>query len=168
LVLLNLFKTPFEKGEGNEGKECRFIVCFRIPNYSGRKWGMETSRTHSHEDQSNCYLLERKLSEKFFVSGGYNVGIRYNPKQILQPPNFSFEAIAKARWLGPSEAQIIFEEMVKKGVPQEKIFLEELSTTSKKNAEMLRIFLKRTTFQGIKKNRDNEPFVPSPKGCLSL
>jgi hypothetical protein len=94
---------------------------------------------------------KRKLSEKFFISGGYNVGIRYNPKQILQPPNFSFEALAKARWLGPSEAQVICEEMVKKGVPQEKIFLEELSTTSEENAEMLRIILKRTTFQGIKK-----------------
>ena len=94
---------------------------------------------------------KKRLVEKFFISGGYNVGIRYSPKQIMQTPDFSFAALARARWLGPSEARVIFEEMVKKGVPQEKIFLEELSTTSEENAEMLRIVLRRTTFQGIKK-----------------
>jgi len=85
------------------------------------------------------------------ISGGYNLGVRYTPEKILNPPDFSFEALAKARWLGTSEAEVIFQELVQGSVPPEKIFLEEISATSEENAEILSILLKRTTFQGMKK-----------------
>lgn len=64
----------------------------------------------------------------------------------MQPPDFSFEAIASARWRGPSEAALIFQELEKKGVPPYCILLEEVSASSEENAEILRILLRRDCF----------------------
>ena len=90
------------------------------------------------------------ISKKFVISGGYNFLVRYNENQILSKPDFSFEAFAKGRaWR--SEADLIKEYMRGIDVPEEAMFLEELSATTEETAEILKILLRRSTFNFAKK-----------------
>ena len=89
------------------------------------------------------------IARKFIISGGYNVGVRYSETEILLKPDFSFEALAKAR-KEKSEAQVIRDFMRDNfGVPEELMLLEELSATTEENAIFVSVLLRRTTFQEI-------------------
>ena len=90
---------------------------------------------------------QKGITKRFIISGGYNFEIRYTDNEILKNPDFSFEAFARGRQK-KSEAQVIAEFLQKEyGIPLEAMFLEELSTTTEENAEILKILLKRTTFE---------------------
>lgn len=100
--------------------------------------------------QAAIIAWEKELVEKFAISGGYNIGVRYDHTKILEEANFSFEAVAKAR-NKKSEAEVIRNFMTKHGVPLEVIFLEELSATTEEQADIFKIILRRTTFAQDKK-----------------
>jgi uncharacterized SAM-binding protein YcdF (DUF218 family) len=90
-------------------------------------------------------------AERFIISGGYNFLVRYNENQILSKADFSFKAFAKSRaWM--SEASLIKEYMMGFDIPEEAIFLEELSATTEETAEILKILIRRKpTFDFAKK-----------------
>lgn len=93
-------------------------------------------------------LYSKSQNLRFIVSGGYNVGVRYNLKsnQILTNADFSFEAFAEARHIGPSEAFVLGAYMTSLGIPRKYILLEESSATTVENARMTAIILSRTNF----------------------
>jgi len=93
-----------------------------------------------HYQMNSCPII---------ISGGYNFGVRYTAEEILDPPNFSFEALAKARSL-PSEAETMKKCLINDGVPAEKILLEESSTTTLEQSKLCGIILARTTFSQMK------------------
>jgi len=94
---------------------------------------------------------EKGVGKRFIISGGYNWGVRYDDKQILPKPDFSFEAFTKARRMGKSEAEVIRDFMREHcGVPEDAMLLEEASATTEENAEFLKIILERPTFSEAK------------------
>ena len=93
---------------------------------------------------------QERIAEKFMIFGGYNFWVRYGKNQILPETDFSFEAFTLAR-REKSEAEVIRDFMKANGVPEEVMFLEELSSYTKEQAEILEILLKRTTFSNINK-----------------
>lgn len=93
----------------------------------------------------------RGIAKRFIISGGYNWGVRYDDEQILPKPDFSFEAFARARRHGKSEAEVIGDYMKERcDVPEDAMLLEESSATTEENAEFLGIILKRPTFAEAK------------------
>jgi len=89
----------------------------------------------------------KEVGKRFVISGGYNWGVRYDDKQILPKPDYSFEAFTRARRTGKSEAEIIRDFMREHcGVPEDAMLLEEVSATTEENAEFLRIILERPAF----------------------
>jgi uncharacterized SAM-binding protein YcdF (DUF218 family) len=94
--------------------------------------------------------FKHKITGNFIVSGGHNFNVRYDDQNILSKADFSFEAFIKGKQ-EQSEAQIIKQHMINHGVPGERIFTEELSATTQENAEIVKILLKRTTFNFAKK-----------------
>jgi hypothetical protein len=98
---------------------------------------------------------------RFVLSGGYNVGVRYvvgdggqsssssGLSGLLDPPCFTFEALAGARQGYPSEAAAMKDRLcqhyaVREGT--EAIFvLEEASATTLENAAMCKMLLARLT-----------------------
>lgn len=88
---------------------------------------------------------DKGITKRFIVSGGYNTGVRYDKKNII-PTNFSFEAFSRARREGPSEAQAISEYMRKRGVNPNAMFLEETSSHTGEQVEIIITLLKRSTF----------------------
>jgi len=94
---------------------------------------------------------QKRITNRFIVSGGYNFYLRYNETEILKTPDFSFEAFTQGRQQ-ESEAKVIAEFLEKEyEVPLEAMFFEELSATTEENAEILKILLKRSTFAFAKK-----------------
>lgn len=90
--------------------------------------------------------FQREIARKFIISGGYNFNVRYDYAEILKEPDFSFEAFTQGR-RKKSEAEVIAKFLEDNhGVPKTAMFLEELSAYTKENAEILKILLKRTTF----------------------
>jgi uncharacterized SAM-binding protein YcdF (DUF218 family) len=86
---------------------------------------------------------KRRVVKRFVISGGYNFGVRYNEREILKNPDFSFESFAKAR-LEKSEAQVIAKFLHGEyGIPIEVMYLEEISATTRENAEIVKIILSR-------------------------
>lgn len=94
--------------------------------------------------------FQKGITEKFIVSGGYNFWVRYNENQILPKADFSFEVFVHGR-NEKSEAEVIRDFMKNYGVPEEVMFLEELSSYTEEQAEILKILLGRSTFAGMKK-----------------
>jgi len=91
------------------------------------------------------------IGKRFIISGGYNWGVRYDDKQILQKPDFSFEAFTRARRMGKSEAEAIRDFMREHcGVPEDAMLLEEVSATTEENAQFLKIILERPAFSEAK------------------
>lgn len=91
------------------------------------------------------------ITKKILISGGYNFWVRYNENQIFSKPNFSFEAFVKGRE-EKSEAEIIRNFLRQNfNIPNEAIFVEELSATTEESAAILKILLKRSTFSFVKK-----------------
>lgn len=95
---------------------------------------------------------QRNMTERFIVSGGYNVGVRYDldlkvpifgrPGSDRQP-DFSEEAKQRAR-VYRSEASIIAEVMRKEyDVPSEALIFEEDSDTTSANAKKTKEILER-------------------------
>jgi len=39
--------------------------------------------------------LQKRITNRFIVSGGYNFYLRYNETEILKTPDFSFEAFTQ-------------------------------------------------------------------------
>ena len=94
---------------------------------------------------------QREIARKFIISGGYNFWVRYSALEILKVADFSFRAFARGRQ-HKSEAEVIAKFLEKEyKIPKEAMFLEELSTTTEENAEILKILLKRTTFDFAKR-----------------
>jgi len=86
---------------------------------------------------------KKGIAKRFIISGGYNFGVRYNEREILKNPDFSFEALARTRQ-EKSEAEVIAEFLYREyNVPLEAMYLEELSATTEENAEFVKILLKR-------------------------
>jgi uncharacterized SAM-binding protein YcdF (DUF218 family) len=95
--------------------------------------------------------FKRGIVKRFIISGGYNLGVRYDEREILKNPDFSFESFARAR-LEKSEAQVIAEFLHKEyGVPIEAMYLEEISATTRENAEIVKIILSRKPTFGFVK-----------------
>lgn len=89
---------------------------------------------------------QKGIAEKFIISGGYNFWVRYDECQIFSNPDFSLKAFTLAR-REKSEAEVIRNYLIENyQIPEEAIFLEELSTTTEENAEILKILLRRPTF----------------------
>jgi uncharacterized SAM-binding protein YcdF (DUF218 family) len=87
---------------------------------------------------------QKGIINRFIISGGYNFEVRYTDEEILKTPDFSFEAFARGHQK-KSEAEVIAKFLQKEyGVPLEAMYLEELSTTTQENAEILKVLLKRT------------------------
>lgn len=83
---------------------------------------------------------------RFIVSGGYNVGVRYelNKNTVFTNANFSFEAFAVARTLGPSEGTIMKGVLCSNfSVPSSAVLVEETSATTDENAEFGGLILSR-------------------------
>jgi hypothetical protein len=88
---------------------------------------------------------------RFVISGGYNVGVRYvvddEQQRLLDPPCFSFEALAGAQRGYPSEAAAMKDRLCRHyGVVEgeEAIFvLEEGSSTTLENAAMCKMLVTR-------------------------
>jgi uncharacterized SAM-binding protein YcdF (DUF218 family) len=84
--------------------------------------------------------------------GGHNVGVRYGQRSILEIPNFSFQALARAHEY-PSEAEIMFHALATRyDVPNDHMLRETLSATTKENVAFLEILLQRTpVFEELEK-----------------
>jgi len=86
--------------------------------------------------------------KRFIISGGYNVGVRYDlvNNTVFASANFSFEAFALARqW--PSESEIMKRVMCEElGVPAASVLLEETSATTDENAKLGAVILSRSNF----------------------
>jgi len=80
--------------------------------------------------------------DKVIVCGGSNFGIRYDDNEILAKPDFSFRAFAGTN-LSESEAVVIKQFLVERGVSAEDIFTEGLSATTEENIAIAKIILKR-------------------------
>lgn len=82
----------------------------------------------------------------FIVSGGYNVGVRYDLNgNAFATANYSFSAFALARnLLGPSEALVIRDYMSQRErIPQERMVLEETSASTEENGRVCAVILSR-------------------------
>lgn len=89
----------------------------------------------------------RGMTSKFIVSGGYNFGVRYWADKAGVNPSVqrSFDACALAQTDGlPSEARLIAGLLHERhGVPRSSILLEESSTDTIENAELVKVLLRR-------------------------
>lgn len=103
--------------------------------------------------KAGVIALEKGITEKMIISGGYNFCVRYDLDKVLTKPDFSFTAFSVARFEYSSEAQEIANFMTKDNKEiWHKIYLEELSATTEENAEFVKIMLKRTpTFDQVEK-----------------
>jgi uncharacterized SAM-binding protein YcdF (DUF218 family) len=95
-------------------------------------------------------LWQRSLQSgrtlNFILSGGYNVGVRYDLNgNEFRIANYSFAAFALARnLLGPSEALVIRTYMWQhKGVSLDRMVLEETSASTEENARVCTVILSR-------------------------
>ncbi len=80
------------------------------------------------------------------VSGGYNIGVRYEIENntVLEKPDFSTKAIANARNKGPSEAFIMKQILSDTyQIPSKFIIEEDISATTIENALMCATIMKR-------------------------
>ncbi|XOB40115.1 MAG: YdcF family protein [Candidatus Nealsonbacteria bacterium] len=93
---------------------------------------------------------QRGFTQRFILLGGYNFWVRYNEEEILKNADFSFETFIRGRD-EKSEAEVVRDFMEERGVPRISMFLEETSATTQENAQILKILLKRTTFDFVKK-----------------
>ena len=92
--------------------------------------------------EAAAIAYKKEITRRFIISGGYNFGVRYDYEKILKFPDFSFEAFAKARG-ETSEAEVIRDCLIyTHGIPQEAMFLEDLSSNTSEQAEILKILLK--------------------------
>jgi uncharacterized SAM-binding protein YcdF (DUF218 family) len=88
----------------------------------------------------------QRMVPRFLLSGGYNVGTRYDDKvgRLFARPDLSFEAISKARFRSISEAYAMYCYMRREhDVPRESFIFEEHSTTTRENAQFSSIILAR-------------------------
>jgi hypothetical protein len=118
------------------------------------------------EQEGNWYILaphtklkaqaagiawKKRIAGSFVISGGYNFNVRYSTTKILKEADFSLRAFTLGRQ-EKSEAEIIAKFLKKEyEVPVGLMFLEELSATTQENAEILKILLRRTTFNFAKR-----------------
>ena len=94
--------------------------------------------------EATAFLLSERFAKKAIILGGSNFGIRYNYTEILNSPDFSFEAFAGAHYEGDAESIVIKEYLVNIwSIPYYDIFAETLSATTEENAEFLKILLRR-------------------------
>ena len=101
---------------------------------------------------------DRGISPKVVISGGYNVGVRYDAELSVpvfgtaksdRKPDFSDEARKKAR-LYRSEASIIAEFMQRYyGLPPESIILEEDSENTRENAQYCKGIVERSGWKEV-------------------
>ena len=96
-------------------------------------------------------FLKENLKFKVLLQGGYNFGVRYNDQEIIES-DFSFSAFALAREM-KSEANYGREFLIKEGINEERILIEEISATSKENSLIANILLLRTTFKQLNEVR---------------
>lgn len=92
--------------------------------------------------EATVLAYEEGTINRIIVCGGSNFGIRYSDNEILAKPDFSFEAFAKTNIL-ESEAMVIKDFLMERGVPAENIFAEAISATTEENALFASILLKR-------------------------
>jgi len=95
------------------------------------------------------YYSNNNSNTKFIMSGGYNVGVRYDLKEnkIFNNANFSFESFIEAKKNGPSEAEVMKQFLLKNfNIEQHKIFVEDLSATTIENAKLIKLLLSRENF----------------------
>lgn len=101
-------------------------------------------------------LLLEGATNRLVIAGGKNWGIRYDETHVFLPPekpDFSYEAYAMARHLGPSEAQVIAEfiDSHTERAFTANMLLEELSATTEENAAFVGVMLNRMpAFTGVK------------------
>jgi uncharacterized SAM-binding protein YcdF (DUF218 family) len=99
--------------------------------------------------QAAAMVMSRLGLRHVIISGGYNVGVRYEltNNTILQPANFSFEAVANARTLGPSESEVMKAHMVANwSVSPYHVLTEEVSATTDENAIFGHSIIDRSNF----------------------
>ena len=87
------------------------------------------------------------LAKLFIVCGGHCFGVRYDPttNKILEPPDFSFSAMARASSLiSESEAIKFYITVGDDAIPKENVIVEGLSLTTAENAQCTKIILSRT------------------------
>ncbi len=92
-------------------------------------------------------VYRRGLAKFFIICGGHCFGVRYDPEtnEILRPPNFSFEAMARASsFISESAAIKLHITAGDNAVPEENIIVEELSATTAENAQCAKIILSHT------------------------
>jgi uncharacterized SAM-binding protein YcdF (DUF218 family) len=85
------------------------------------------------------------LCNRFIISGGYNVGISYSleTNTIFTTKRRDFKSCALARFQGPSEAWVIAQSLIEKGIPENSLILEKCSTFTIENTFFTSIILKR-------------------------
>ncbi len=94
--------------------------------------------------EASAIAIRNGVAKNLIISGGSNIGVRYDDEKILTPPNFSFTAFADADFGRRSEARVIKDFLVEEyGVESTRIFAETLSSTTEENAEFVKILLKR-------------------------
>lgn len=94
--------------------------------------------------EGSAIAFKKGITKKLIIVGGSNFGVRYNDQEILKPAIFTFEAFADADFNRKSEAAVIKEFLVKNyGVPSNQILAETLSSTTKENAQFVKIMLQR-------------------------
>jgi len=89
--------------------------------------------------------------QSLILSGGYNVGVRYDLNNtVFAKANFTFAAIAEARWKGPSEARVMAGVVIAPpyNLPLAQVAFEESSATTEENARMTSVMLSRSYFNG--------------------
>lgn len=92
--------------------------------------------------RATAVAFRQGIVDKIIVSGGPNFGVRYDDREILKKPDFSFGAFTRTA-PEESEANIIKEFLILLGVPHEKIFVEGLSATTQENALFAELILRR-------------------------
>lgn len=102
--------------------------------------------------EAAAIALRMGVTERIIFSGGYNFGVRYNDEVIMQPPDFSFQALSTAQHARQSEARAMRDVAVECFNAQPRsILMEELSATTEENAAFVNIMLARSTFAGTRK-----------------
>ena len=111
--------------------------------------GAETTlAAHTRMRAEAALAAYRKGLAKFFIiCGGHCFGVRYDPEtnEILSPPNFSFEAMARASaFMSEARAIKLYIMAGEDAVPEENVIVEELSTTTADSAQCAKIILSHT------------------------
>lgn len=115
--------------------------------------GYELATHTEMRTRASAVVIKKGVASRLLISGGSNFGVRYNERELLKPPIFTFDTFADSDYKYKSEAAVIKTFLVEKyGIESNKILAESLSSTTEENAEFVKIILRRRPmFTGTEK-----------------